>query len=517
MKYNAIIFTDISDYFIPIRTHGAYSIAAHLRDHGYTVKVIDHQSWLWENHGKELISLVESMIGPETIFVGFSSTFSRYFGEPYYNSPRKIKKGLKKKDCFPYLRKLICLLKSKYPHVKLVLGGQGLQTLTFYQEYKDELDCWVRGLGEDSIIKFVCNIEDGVENPKIIEDASSSKFDFHNQKNVFTHEDNILDYEVLPLAISRGCRFKCKFCTYPLLGRKPSEDYIRNEDSVYSELMHNYENFSTTSYMFTDDTFNETTDKIERVLRAVKRTGVDMNFWAYIRIELLYKFPEQIELLRDLGLKACFFGIESLYDPSAKAIGKGLGRDKVLDTLQRAKTAWGESSSLHGSFIIGLPHETKDTADEWSEMLINGETALDTISCNRLFLVPQSTITSKNTSKVFFSEFELNKSKYGYTETPEGGWDNEHWKYQEALDYAENVMKRFVDARPEFTFKRSAQSTMAIMNLKVNNPDLNWEDVHDISPDQLDNIIDHTKEEILMKYKEKLFNGKCETTLPVRI
>jgi hypothetical protein len=76
MKYNAIIFTDLSDYFIPVRVHGAYSIAAHLRNHGYTVKVIDHQSWLWENHGKELVGLVESLIGPETIFIGFSSTFS---------------------------------------------------------------------------------------------------------------------------------------------------------------------------------------------------------------------------------------------------------------------------------------------------------------------------------------------------------------------------------------------------------------------------------------------------------
>jgi radical SAM superfamily enzyme YgiQ (UPF0313 family) len=463
------------------------------------------------------------LIDSDTIFVGFSSTFSRYFeistkfqgigakGQAWFLAEYKSS------DVISYLDQMIYRIHLKHPHVKVVLGGQGAQTYKFYQYFKDRIDCWIRGMGEDSVLQFVRNEEAGIENPPVMEDRESPIFDFHNQNNIFHVEDDILDHEVFPLAISRGCRFKCKFCTFALLGRPPSEKYIRSEDSIYNELKYNYDNFSTTSYMLTDDTFNETTEKIERVIRAVDRVGVQMNFWAYVRIELLYKFPEQIELLRDLGLKACFFGIESLYDPSAKAIGKGLGRDKVLDTLQRAKTAWGESSSLHGSFIIGLPHETKDTADEWSEMLINGETALDTISCNRLFLVPQSTITSKNTSKVFFSEFELNKSKYGYTETPEGGWDNEHWKYQEALDYAENVMKRFVDARPEFTFKRSAQSTMAIMNLKVNNPDLNWEDVHDISPDQLDNIIDHTKEEILMKYKEKLFNGKCETTLPVRI
>ena len=149
-----------------------------------------------------------------------------------------------------------------------------------------------------------------------------------------------------------------------------------------------------------------------------------MNFWAYIRVELLYKFPEQIGLLGQMGLKACFFGLESLYDPAAKSIGKGMGIDKVLSTLQDAKDAWGKASSLHGSFIIGLPHETQNTADEWTNMLIEGETPLDTISCNRLYLIPEKVMRSKNTSKVFFSDFELNKSMYGYAEY-HGGYEFE--------------------------------------------------------------------------------------------
>ena len=513
MKYNAILFTDISDYFIPIRVHGAYSIAAHLREHGYTVKVIDHQSWLWENHGKELVGLVESLIGPETIFIGFSSTFSRYFGEPFYSSPRNIKGGLTKEDCFPHMKELIDRIHLTHPHIKLVLGGQGLQTYTFYEEFEEELDCWIRGLGEDSILTFVRNVEQGIENPPIIEDVASPIFDFHNQKNVFDKEDNIFQHEVFPLAISRGCRFKCKFCTYPLLGRKPSEAYIRSEESIYSELMYNYDNFATASYMMTDDTFNETTDKVERVLRAVERTGVDMNFWAYIRVELLHKFPEQIELLGQMGLKACFFGIESLYDPSAKSIGKGLGRSKVLRTIENAKKEWGVDSTLHGSFIIGLPHETRESADEWTKLLIEGETALDTISCNRLALTPDYIIKSGHTSKTFFSEFDLNKEKYGYKETPNGGWVNEHWTNKEAYLYAEDILKRFVDRRPYFTWTKSAQNSMACMNLKVTNPSLEWKDIHkpfssQDDADSFDVMIKDNQQFIYDTYKENLLYGE---------
>ena len=509
MTYNAILFTDVSDYFIPIRVHGAFSIASHLREHGYTVKVIDHQAWLWENHGAELIRYAESLIGPETIFVGFSSTFSRYFGKPFYGSPGKIKKNLKKNDSFPYMMKFIDRVHLMHPHVKLVLGGQGLQTHTFFTEYKDQLSCWIRGLGEDSILDYVRKNGKGV--PLIVEDVFSSKFDFHNQGHVFEPQDDILEHEVLPIAFSRGCRFKCKFCRYPLLGRKPTDNYVRSEESIYTELIRNYENFNTVSYMITDDTFNETTEKIERVVRAVERVGVDMNFWAYIRVELLERFPEQIELLGQMGLKACFFGLESLYDPAARAIGKGMGTEKVLATLEQSKKAWGELSSLHGSFIIGLPHETQRTADEWTEFVINGETALDTISCNALHMVPDSVVNQKNTSRVYYSDFELDKASYGYTETTTG-WENENWNYESAQVYAQNVLDKFVEKRPYFTWHKSAQNAMACMNLKVTNPDISWDTIHkpinsDTEEINFNTAISATSKIILDMYKERLFDG----------
>jgi membrane protease subunit (stomatin/prohibitin family) len=83
---NVILFTDLSDSPMFIRVQGAYSIASHLRNNGYTVKVIDNQAWLWENHGKKLTEYVEGLIDSDTIFVGFSSTFSRYFDTGFQGS-----------------------------------------------------------------------------------------------------------------------------------------------------------------------------------------------------------------------------------------------------------------------------------------------------------------------------------------------------------------------------------------------------------------------------------------------
>ena len=45
-KYDVILFTDMTDYTIPIKTAGAYKIASHLRNYGHSVKVIDNFVWI---------------------------------------------------------------------------------------------------------------------------------------------------------------------------------------------------------------------------------------------------------------------------------------------------------------------------------------------------------------------------------------------------------------------------------------------------------------------------------------
>ena len=481
--YDAILFSDSP---IMTRTAGAYTIASYLRHNGYNVKVIDFFSYFLMAKYEKLTEYVKSIIGPKTLFMGFSTTFSEY----------------KDKNNAANLIRFLISIKAKHPHIKILLGGNGVQTHHFFIKNRDRVDLWVKGLGEDTVLNYMIKRGEGF--PKAVADPYSKNFDFHNKKHTYFPEDQIFEREVLTIEVARGCRFKCKFCRYPLLGRKPTPDYIRSEDSLYNEFMYNYENFGTTYYKIVDDTFNETTEKIKAVANAVKRTGLDLTFWAYARIELIHSYPEQISILRDMGLKHVFFGLESLNYESAKAIGKGLHPDISLKTLENIKKSWGKNSVLHCNFIIGLPHETKESVENWTTMIFKRKTAIDSAEFNALKIASDFDIANADVSGAYYSDFELNKEKYGYVDLGNGDWKNENWTSDEAKKYRNHL-------NGQLAVHNFRQPNFHIMNTRIKFPTVTWEHLQarkhtKFEAETIKKMVVKSQKHYMKKYEENILN-----------
>mgnify|MGYP003640715901 CR=1 FL=1 len=385
---DGIIFNDLSDFQVPARSAGAYRIAGFARNHGLRIKVIDYIT-----HGlkkpRDLYDIVKTFVTPDTKFFGFATTFMAVDARLSY---------------------FVRSLHNRFPNVKIIFGGQSDGSAEF-AELCDDIGYQIHGYGEDSLLQVL-----GIK----------ANIKFRDIAPMFHVEDNIKSCEVLPIELSRGCRFKCKFCAFPLLGRNPkNNEYLRSYDSIFNEIRHNYESFGTTRYFILCDTFNETTEKLMVVKRAIDELGIDIQFSAYIRLDLLYAHPEQVEILHDMGIRAAFFGIESFHDPSSKAIGKGLGFTKTISALAHVKEAWPDTQT-HGNFIIGLPHETHTTANEWCNYLVNGEIPVDSWRMNGL---------SIRKTPINASEFEKNATKYGYL-FDDIGWFNDHWTQRSADAFA---------------------------------------------------------------------------------
>jgi hypothetical protein len=441
MKYDIILFTDCNTRLYHAKTLGVHRIATELRDHGYSVKILDFlSSWLKEP--ATLFKLLNSIIGPNTLFIGFSGVF---LSNGLSKNPKSFKEYVealwtgwpdvdeKRQIFFQAVRKM-------FPQVKLVYGG--ISTDGQIKTVAPGLDYVIRGLADNTVIDLANHLRNGTplkfmlsHGTKIIDyDTKALSFDFAHSRVEYVPEDNIVQGQVLPIETSRGCLFKCSFCDFPLIGRKKGDpDYHKTVDVIAGELKKNWEDHRVSSYMIIDDTFNETTGKIENLLRARDLAGVDMKFSAFIRADLLGRYPEQIKLLNDLGMITCILGIETFDAESGKAIGKSTAPERIKEILYMMKDQT-NPPQIQSGFIIGLPNDNPKTLEQWLPWIDDPNCPIDKIHSNTLQLGSGSDIS-------------VNPEKYGYTITnPQtGAWANKHWTQQEADEYITQWQRRWWD------------------------------------------------------------------------
>ena len=225
--------------------------------------------------------------------------------------------------------------------------------------------------------------------------------------------------EAIPIEISRGCRFRCAFCRYSLNGRSAGL-YTRSSECLAQEIRETHDRWGTQHYQFADDTLNETTEKLTELLRARDLAGVDFDFTAYIRLDLVESHPEQAAMLRDLGLKNATLGIETLNHKSAQSIGKGRDPRRQLDYLAQLKSTVWSQVHTHSGFIIGLPHDTRDNTQPVLEEFAKDTGALDSVVFRSLSLMHPNLIEQAG-SKISLSEFDLDPQRWGYE------WQGPQW------------------------------------------------------------------------------------------
>jgi radical SAM superfamily enzyme YgiQ (UPF0313 family) len=318
------------------------------------------------------------------------------------------------------------------------LGGAGVSNnWTDSEQFKNKIHRfnWEKFVGhsEDSLLKYL----DEKVHKKYFSPVRQM-FDITQAPGVYEPHHFIGPNEVLPMEVGRGCQFKCKFCRYPLLGRKKNT-YLRNYDLVEQELRYNYENFGTTRYAMTDDTMNESEEKITALAEIAQRLPFKLEWVGFNRLDLIGSKPHTVELLEASGLRSNFFGIETFNPASSKMIGKAWMGTKGKDFLLQLENRWrGKINSQYG-FMVGVGDETEE------ELYATREWCIDNLSGSWSF-VPLL-ITSNPSLNEFPSTFDLEHNLYGYTfpdPNRTSQWENKVWTSAKATEVAEalNTDKR---------------------------------------------------------------------------
>lgn len=439
-KPNVILISDETDVLGMSSLLGPFKVAHILKEHGIEVAMIHHASSLTF---EEITAILKEIISDQTLLVGINNFF--------YASVENVKETddggivLSEIDPGSFLPhgkskniELKNLIKSLNPRIKTVLGGPSATDA----EYNKDFDYIVLGYAETSIINLVdhlmtsCPLEKSYKSiygPIVLTDKVASNYNFSLSHMSYDPDWSILPGSVLNLEVGRGCIFKCAFCAFPFNGKKKN-DYVRSKESILAELMDNYNKFGVTRYLMGDDTFNDSVEKCKMIYEISQQLPFKLQWWAYIRLDLLAAHPETIDYLFNSGLTATLFGIETLNPKTASIIGKGGSREKLFKTVADIKAKWGDSVSLNGSFIYGLPGEDEDSLRKTTDFLVSDENKLDTWSAGALNIRPN--VQDGNS---FISDIEKNYEKYGYRNMGEhllhGGKDLEPYRWRHYMEW----------------------------------------------------------------------------------
>ena len=390
------------------RSLGPYRLATELESHGYSCFVLDY---VIHFSLEEIMTALEPHLDEDTLWVGFSSTF---FWNDNYDSYTASKLDRMYYDHPKFIETLINKIKQR-SNVKIVYGGAKAP----YFLADKNIDYYVLGYADVSTIELSHHIKTDKEIKKkelIIDNKISyiiDSIDFPEPQmqsiNTSWKNRNVLPNEALPLELARGCIFKCKFCSYPLLGKKKGT-YLRDPIIIRDEMITNWELYGTKNYYITDDTFNDDNDKIEALHKVFTSLPFKPTFSCYLRVDLINKFPHQADLLTEMGLVGTYFGIETFQPDSAKSIGKGLHPNKVKDRLFLLNEKWKNKVNIGAGFILGLPHDTPKYFDELIHWHMNNDVLQHVV----FFPLTMFKRDKDNKLEAYTSEFSLNPEVYGY-------------------------------------------------------------------------------------------------------
>jgi radical SAM superfamily enzyme YgiQ (UPF0313 family) len=371
------------------------------------------------------------------------------------------------------VRRFIAEIKSIAPQAKIITGGSQVITteMPFIAHfYPDMADYWVCGQGEASIIALANHIKYGdnivthlMEGLTVLLEKDYPYDGFSGSRIEWPEHAFVKHGETLPMEVARGCVFKCAFCTYALIGKKWG-DMARNADVMRADMIRNYERYGTTRYIMTDDTINDSIEKVKFLHEVFTSLPFKIEWMSYARLDLFWKYPEMAQLLMDAGMRGAVFGIETLHDEAGKKVGKGLGSERVKKTLEHVKSVWGSTVHISGLFILGLPGEPVESMQQTLDYLNRPDCPID---------APNTTALQISSERAV-SKMEKDQEKYGLTRIDERKWTRfEDWvtDLTDAISMRRMSSKFLNERKAGRTLYRTRTSFLLFTHYSIAHPD----------------------------------------------
>jgi len=384
------------------RPYGIYVLASFLRRNNIKTQTI----WGWNYISYYIFAdLCKKFLNENVKVVGISSTLL---------SNSNIKRP---DDTYNFFgcsleetQKRFLLIKELAPNAKIVVGGSQV----LYGEINSlpearYIDLFIKGQGEQALLELVKSEKTRIPTesltPPLVSNLTYPFHEFESTPTVFDPTDCIIPGESLAIEFARGCIFNCSFCSYEMRSKRPGT-YNKSKNALREELIANYYNHGSTLYYSTDDLINDSEEKVQDILEVSQSLPFQLQYIGCVRLDLIRRYPNMAKNLIDSGMVGCFFGIETIDDSSGRRVGKGLGIDRINETIEICNRAWNGRMVGDASFIMGLPNHTPDTKYELMNWLEQSEVknVIKNVSMHAMSITP----------RLGLSNIDKDPEKYGY-------------------------------------------------------------------------------------------------------
>lgn len=280
---------------------------------------------------------------------------------------------------YKYLKFLTPLFKKYHPDKPIVVGGNIANEIPHLLFKYTSSDILMLGEAEVTVCELADALEKGTEikkvdglaykengsitytSPrKIIEDIDTIPFPEWDLFPVDTYIKNIQAVEqnirMMPMIITRGCPFVCKFCYHSFMSEKAR---FRSADNIVAEMTHLKEKYNINGIMFFDDLFLLNRKIVEEMCDKMIEQKLNLKWHCLTRLEYLNK--DLILKMKKAGCFSISYGLESGSQAILDNMKKGINLQKAKELYKSIK---GLGLRSGGTFMLGYPGENMKTIRE---------------------------------------------------------------------------------------------------------------------------------------------------------
>jgi anaerobic magnesium-protoporphyrin IX monomethyl ester cyclase len=161
---------------------------------------------------------------------------------------------------------------------------------------------------------------------------------------------------ILPIITSRGCPYRCLFCSKSVFGKKYR---VNSPNYVISEIQSLIERFGVREIKFYDDSFTLNRKRVLEICRLLKENKIDIQWTCETRVNLVDR--DLLDVMKEAGCYMIEYGVESGVQDILNTLKKDVTVNQVHDSFKLTHDAGIETVAY---FMIGSPGESVRTIEE---------------------------------------------------------------------------------------------------------------------------------------------------------